>query len=74
MRERLIAGDPAVFVYATEGGDVVLEQAGSGSVRIPHDKIHQLTVWMRRIAAEFDGLAIPAPSAPEPPGNHSYLK
>jgi hypothetical protein len=65
MRERLIASDPGVFVYATEEGDVVLEQVGpdeshrTESIRIPHEKIHQLTVWMRRIAAEHDGLPIP---------------
>ncbi|HKB78658.1 MAG TPA: hypothetical protein VKH35_02980 [Thermoanaerobaculia bacterium] len=57
----------SVIVYATESGDVVLEQRGEDghrdSIRIPHDKIHPVTVWMRRIAAEFDGLQIPPAGA-----------
>lgn len=62
MHEHRIASEPGVKVCATEAGDIVLEQlssnssGGTESVRIPHDKVHQVTVWMRRFAAEFDGL------------------
>ncbi len=65
MRERLIASEPRIVVYANELGEIVLKQLdddreeGVHSVRIPHEKIHQVTVWMRRIAAEFEGLIIP---------------
>jgi len=45
-------------VYANDHGEIVLEQV-KDSIRIPHDKIHQLTLWMRRIAAEFEGIPIP---------------
>ena len=58
MRERVIAGEPEIVVYANDFGEIVLEQM-DGEIRIPHEKIHQVTVWMRRIAAEFEGLRIP---------------
>lgn len=61
MRERVIATEPEIVVYSNDLGEIVLEQidGDANTVRIPHGKIHQLTVWMRRIAAEFEGLAIP---------------
>ncbi len=61
MRERVIATEPEILVYANDLGEIVLEQVGrdANSIRIPHEKIHQITVWMRRIAAEFEGLRIP---------------
>ncbi len=62
MRERLVVIEPSIVVSVNELGDVVLKQvdglAAENSVRIPHEKIHQVTVWMRRIAAEFEGLRI----------------
>jgi len=45
-------------VYSNDLGEIVLEQVGD-EIRIPHEKIHQLTLWMRRIAAEFEGIPIP---------------
>jgi hypothetical protein len=64
MRERLIVSDPRIVVCANDLGDIVLKQAddpgeAGHSIRIPHEKIHQVTVWMRRMAAEFEGLRIP---------------
>jgi hypothetical protein len=61
MRERVIATEPEIVVSANDLGEVVLSQIDDGahSIRIPHEKIHQITVWMRRIAAEFEGLRIP---------------
>ena len=62
MRERVIVTQPEILVYANDLGEIVLEQVddpGRQSIRIPYDKIHQLTVWMRRIAAEFEGVPIP---------------
>ncbi len=64
MRERLIVSHPRIVVCANDLGDIVLKQAGDPgetghSIRIPHEKIHQVTVWMRRMAAEFEGLRIP---------------
>jgi hypothetical protein len=58
MRERVIASEPQIVVYSNDLGEIVLEQM-DGEIRIPHEKIHQITVWMRRIAAEFEGLRIP---------------
>jgi hypothetical protein len=45
MRERVIVSQPEILV--------------ANSIHIPYDKIHQLTLWMRRIAAEFEGVPIP---------------
>ena len=60
MRERVIVSEPQILVYANAQGEIVLEQGEEmNSIRIPHDKIHQLTLWMRRIAAEFEGIPIP---------------
>ena len=76
MRERLIASEPGIIVFATEAGEIVLEQLSSEadvrpeSVRIPYQKVHQVTLWMRRLAAEFDGLSLP----PEPPRAESSIK
>ena len=59
MRERVIVSQPEILVYSNAQGEIVLEQgAEMNSIRIPHDKIHQLTWWMRRIAAEFEGIPI----------------
>jgi hypothetical protein len=58
MRERVIPTEPEILVYANDIGEIVLQQQDV-DVRIPHEKIHQVTVWMRRIAAEFEGLRIP---------------
>ncbi len=61
MRERLIIGEPPIVVYANDLGEIVLQEVSAQpdhSVRIPYEKIHQVTVWMRRIAAEFDGVRI----------------
>ncbi|HEY8183115.1 MAG TPA: hypothetical protein VII32_12805 [Thermoanaerobaculia bacterium] len=49
MRERAIVSQPEILEQGEE----------MNSIRIPHDKIHQLTLWMRRIAAEFEGIPIP---------------
>ena len=60
MRERVIVSQPEILVYSNAQGEIVLEQGEEmNSIRIPHDKIHQLTLWMRRIAAEFEGIPIP---------------
>jgi len=60
MRERVIVSRPEILVYSNAQGEIVLEQGEEmNSIRIPHDKIHQLTLWMRRIAAEFEGIPIP---------------
>ena len=58
MRERVIVSEPEIVVYANEVGDIVLEQVNE-SIKIPHEKIHQVTIWMRRIAAQFEGIPIP---------------
>jgi len=58
MRERVIVSQPEILVYSNDLGEIVLEQVGD-EIRIPHEKIHQLTIWMRRIAAEFEGVPIP---------------
>ena len=61
MRERVIPSEPEIVVYANDLGEIVLKQVDgdANAIRIPHEKIHQLTVWMRRIAAEFEGVPIP---------------
>ena len=58
MRERVIVSEPEILVYANDVGDIVLEQVNE-SVKIPHENIHQVTIWMRRIAAQFEGIPIP---------------
>ena len=59
MRERVIVSEPEILVYSNAQGEIVLEQGEEmNSIRIPHEKIHQLTLWMRRIAAEFEGIPI----------------
>ena len=61
MRGRLIASEPEILVYANDLGEIVLEQLDSDSehsIRIPHEKIHQVTVWMRRFAAQLEGIRI----------------
>ncbi len=63
MRERVIVSQPEILVYSNDLGEIVLEQVDdpgeeAQSIRIPHQKIHQLTLWMRRIAAEFEGIPI----------------
>ncbi|HYS53037.1 MAG TPA: hypothetical protein VER58_04645 [Thermoanaerobaculia bacterium] len=58
MRERVIVSQPEILVYSNDHGEIVLEQVDD-AIRIPYDKIHQLTLWMRRIAAEFEGIPIP---------------
>lgn len=57
MKERVIPSEPEIVVSINEEGEIVLEQV-DGEVRIPHDKIHQVTVWMRRLAAQLEGLPI----------------
>src|ERR1700682_172106 len=48
------------LVYSNAQGEIVLEQGEeANSIHIPYDKIHQLTLWMRRIAAECEGVPIP---------------
>ena len=61
MREHVIASEPDIVVYANDLGEIVLEQIDADaehSIRIPHEKIHQLTVWMRRFAAQLEGIRI----------------
>ncbi|HLJ73443.1 MAG TPA: hypothetical protein VKU62_02575 [Thermoanaerobaculia bacterium] len=57
MKERVIPSEPDIVVSVNEDGEIVLEQV-DGEVRIPHEKIHQVTVWMRRLAAQLEGLTI----------------
>jgi len=57
MKERVIPSEPDILVSVNEEGEIVLEQV-DGEVRIPHEKIHQVTVWMRRLAAQLEGLTI----------------
>jgi hypothetical protein len=57
VKERVIPSEPEIVVSINEEGEIVLEQV-DGEVRIPHDKIHQVTVWMRRLAAQLEGLPI----------------
>jgi len=57
MKERVISSEPDIVVSVNEEGEIVLEQV-DGEVRIPHEKIHQVTVWMRRLAAQLEGLTI----------------
>ena len=61
MREHVIASEPDIVVYVNDLGEIVLEQIDADaehSIRIPHEKIHQLTVWMRRFAAQLEGIRI----------------
>ena len=59
MRERVIVSEPRILVYSNPQGEIILEQGDeANSIRIPYEKIHQLTLWMRRIAAEFEGIPI----------------
>ena len=59
MRERVIVSEPEILVYSNAQGEIVLEQGEeSNAIRIPYEKIHQVTLWMRRIAAEFEGVRI----------------
>ncbi|HUJ14456.1 MAG TPA: hypothetical protein VL284_11765 [Thermoanaerobaculia bacterium] len=57
MKERVIPSEPDIVVSINDEGEVVLEQVDA-EVRIPREKIHQVTVWMRRLAAELEGLPI----------------
>ena len=58
MNVRVIPSEPEIVVSINEAGEIVLEQR-EDFIRIPHEKIHQLTVWMRRLAAQMEGLPIP---------------
>jgi len=60
MNQRVIDTQPEIVVSINDLGEIVLEQndAGEHVVRIPHEKIHQVTVWMRRLAAQLEGLPI----------------
>lgn len=58
MNQRVIPSEPEIVVSISEDGEIVLEQH-AGLIRIPRAKIHQLTVWMRRLAAQLEGLPIP---------------
>ncbi|PYQ61639.1 MAG: hypothetical protein DMF58_04195 [Acidobacteria bacterium] len=61
MKERVIDTEPEIVVSVNDVGEIVLEQVDAHaehSVRIPHEKIHQVTVWMRRFAAQLEGLPI----------------
>jgi len=57
MKERVITSEPEIVVSINDEGEIVLEQV-DGEVRIPHEKIHQVTIWMRRLAAQLEGLPI----------------
>jgi hypothetical protein len=57
MKEHVIQSEPEIVVSISEEGEIVLEQV-DGEVRIPREKIHQVTVWMRRLAAQLEGLQI----------------
>jgi hypothetical protein len=57
MKEHVITSEPDIVVSVNDEGEIVLEQV-DGEVRIPHEKIHQVTVWMRRLAAQLEGLTI----------------
>ncbi len=61
MKERVIDTEPEIVVSVNDVGEIVLEQVDADAehfVRIPHEKIHQVTVWMRRFAAQLEGLPI----------------
>jgi hypothetical protein len=60
MNQRVIDTEPEIVVSINDLGEIVLEQgdADENVVRIPHEKIHQVTVWMRRLAAQLEGLPI----------------
>jgi hypothetical protein len=61
MNHRVIDSEPEIVVSVNDLGEIILEQSGADEeqcVRIPHEKIHQVTVWMRRLAAQLEGLPI----------------
>ena len=61
MNQRVIDSEPEIVVSINDLGEIVLEQNAADEehcVRIPHEKIHQVTVWMRRLAAQLEGLPI----------------
>ena len=61
MNQRIIDSEPEIVVSINDLGEIVLEQGDAEEehvVRIPHEKIHQVTVWMRRLAAQLEGLPI----------------
>ena len=61
MNQRVIDTEPELVVSINDLGEIVLEQGDAEEehfVRIPHEKIHQVTVWMRRLAAQLEGLPI----------------
>ena len=61
MIQRVIDSEPEIVVSINDLGEIVLGQSGADEehcVRIPHEKIHQVTVWMRRLAAQLEGLPI----------------
>ena len=60
MNQRVINSEPEIVVSINDLGEIVLEQGDDDEhvVRIPHEKIHQVTVWMRRLAAQLEGLPI----------------
>jgi len=61
MIQRVINSEPEIVVSINDLGEIVLEQNDAREehvVRIPHEKIHQVTVWMRRLAAQLEGLPI----------------
>lgn len=61
MIQRVINSEPEIVVSINDLGEIVLEQSDADEehcVRIPHEKIHQVTVWMRRLAAQLEGLPI----------------
>lgn len=57
MNQRVIDTEPEIVVSMNDDGEIVLEQRDD-FVRIPHEKIHQVTTWMRRLAAQLEGLPI----------------
>jgi len=61
MIQRVIDSEPEIVLSINDLGEIVLEQIAADEehcVRIPHEKIHQVTVWMRRLAAQLEGLPI----------------
>ena len=57
MQQRVIDTEPEIVVSINDDGEIVLWQRDD-FVRIPHEKIHQVTIWMRRLAAQLEGLPI----------------
>jgi hypothetical protein len=58
MNQRVIPSQPEIVVSISEDGEIVLEQRDD-FIHVPREKIHLLTVWMRRLAAQLEGLPIP---------------